>query len=66
MTNTTNTNEPEKKEDKKLADDAIRIGSEARSFISRLLDIRPDTDRESTLEAVKKKIFPLKAIMPGS
>ncbi|MAM19055.1 MAG: DUF389 domain-containing protein [Christiangramia sp.] len=56
MTNTTNTNEPEKKEDKKLADDAIRIGSEARSFISRLLDIRPDTDRESTLEAVKKDI----------
>lgn len=56
MTDTTNTDQPEKNQEKNLAEDAKRISSDARSFISRLLDIRPDTDRESTLEAVKKDI----------
>ncbi|MFV8224985.1 DUF389 domain-containing protein [Christiangramia aquimixticola] len=40
----------------RLSDDAKQISSKARNFLSRLLDIRPDTDRESTVEAVQKDI----------
>lgn len=56
MAETTNPDQPEKNQEKNLAEDAKRISSDARSFLSKLLDIRPDTDRESTLEAVKKDI----------
>ena len=39
-----------------LREDAKEIQKKARTFISRLLDIREDTDRESTVEAVQKDI----------
>jgi len=39
-----------------LRDDAKEIQKKARNFLSRLLNIREDTDRESTVEAVKKDI----------
>ena len=39
-----------------LRDDAKEIHKKARNFLSRLLNIREDTDRESTVEAVKKDI----------
>jgi len=39
-----------------LAKDAKQISSQAKNFLSRLLDIRSDTDRESTVEAVQKDI----------
>ncbi|GAA4316819.1 TIGR00341 family protein [Pontixanthobacter gangjinensis] len=39
-----------------LREDAKEIQKKARSFISRLLDIHENTDRESTVEAVKKDI----------
>lgn len=39
-----------------LREDAKEIHKKARTFLSRLLDIREDTDRESTVEAVKKDI----------
>lgn len=39
-----------------LREDAKEIQAKARSFLSRLLDIREDTDRESTVEAVQKDI----------
>lgn len=39
-----------------LAQDAKQIRTHARNFFSRLLDIRSDTDRESTVEAVQKDI----------
>jgi len=39
-----------------LREEAKEIKEKARTFISRLLDIREDTDRESTVEAVQKDI----------
>lgn len=39
-----------------LREDAKEIKKKARNFLSRLLDIRDDTDRESTVEAVQKDI----------
>ncbi|MDR5591714.1 DUF389 domain-containing protein [Christiangramia sp. SM2212] len=39
-----------------LREDAKEIQKKARNFLSRLLDIREDTDRESTVEAVQKDI----------
>ncbi|TRO65730.1 DUF389 domain-containing protein [Christiangramia sabulilitoris] len=39
-----------------LREDAKEIKEKARTFLSRLLDIREDTDRESTVEAVQKDI----------
>ena len=39
-----------------LREDAKEIHKKARTFLSRLLDIREDTDRESTVEAVQKDI----------
>ena len=39
-----------------LAQDAKHISSQAHNFLSRLLDIRPDTDRESTVAAIQKDI----------
>ena len=39
-----------------LREDAKEIRKKARTFLSRLLDIREDTDRESTVEAVQKDI----------
>jgi len=39
-----------------LREDAKEIQEKARTFFSRLLDIREDTDRESTVEAVQKDI----------
>ncbi|SDS54077.1 DUF389 domain-containing protein [Gramella sp. MAR_2010_147] len=39
-----------------LREDAKEIQKKARTFLSRLLDIREDTDRESTVEAVQKDI----------
>ncbi|MBT8294807.1 MAG: DUF389 domain-containing protein, partial [Gramella sp.] len=39
-----------------LREDAKEIQEKARTFLSRLLDIREDTDRESTVEAVQKDI----------
>ncbi|MCG9970103.1 DUF389 domain-containing protein [Christiangramia crocea] len=39
-----------------MAEDAKQMRDRARSFFSRLLDIRTDTDRESTMEAVQKDI----------
>ncbi|WP_300434280.1 DUF389 domain-containing protein [Christiangramia sp.] len=39
-----------------LREDAKEIHKKARTFFSRLLDIREDTDRESTVEAVQKDI----------
>ncbi len=39
-----------------LREDAKEIHAKARSFLSRLLDIREDTDRESTIEAVQRDI----------
>jgi len=39
-----------------LREDAKEIKEKARTFFSRLLDIREDTDRESTVEAVQKDI----------
>ncbi len=43
-------------ENENLAEDAKQIRTQAKNFLSRLLDIRSDTDRESTLEAVQKDI----------
>ncbi|WP_298248000.1 DUF389 domain-containing protein [uncultured Christiangramia sp.] len=48
--------EPKEKVSENLSKDAKQISSQARNFLSRLLDIRPDTDRESTVEAVQKDI----------
>lgn len=48
--------EPKEKVSENLSKDAKEISSQARNFLSRLLDIRPDTDRESTVEAVQKDI----------
>ncbi|MCP9201584.1 DUF389 domain-containing protein [Gramella sp. GC03-9] len=55
--------ESEKKEEKEkksqednLAEDARHIGDQAHNFLSRLLNIKHDTDRESTLIAVQKDI----------
>lgn len=48
--------EPKDKLSENLSKDAKQIRSQARNFLSRLLDIRPDTDRESTVEAVQKDI----------
>jgi len=48
--------EPNEKVSENLSKDAKQISSQARNFLSRLLDIRPDTDRESTVEAVQKDI----------
>lgn len=54
---TTEDKKPENNNSKEnLTEDARQIRTQARNFLSRLLDIRPDTDRESTLEAVKKDI----------
>ena len=39
-----------------LREDAKEIRKKARTFFSRLLNIREDTDRESTVEAVQKDI----------
>ncbi|MGA8853125.1 MAG: DUF389 domain-containing protein [Christiangramia sp.] len=47
---------PETPQTENLREDAKQIQAQARNFLSRLLDIRPDTDRESTMEAVKKDI----------
>ena len=44
------------RENENLAEDAKQIRTQAKNFLSRLLDIRSDTDRESTLEAVQKDI----------
>ncbi|MCM4157479.1 DUF389 domain-containing protein [Gramella sp. AN32] len=45
-----------KPKEKELSEDAKRITRDTRNFLRRLLDIRDDTDRESTIEAVKKDI----------
>ncbi len=42
--------------EKNLREDAKEIHSKATNFIGRLLDIREDTDRESTVAAVQKDI----------
>ena len=59
-----NTEQPENKEEtagkvsnkENLREDAKEIQQRARNFLSRLLDIREDTDRETTVEAVQKDI----------
>lgn len=58
--NTENNNSKETSEKvsstENLREDAKEIKEKARTFFSRLLDIREDTDRESTVEAVQKDI----------
>lgn len=57
MANTENTETSSKSSGgENLREDAIEIQKKARTFLSRLLDIREDTDRESTVEAVQKDI----------
>ncbi|SDS04322.1 DUF389 domain-containing protein [Christiangramia echinicola] len=57
MANTENTETSAKSSGgENLREDAIEIQKKARTFLSRLLDIREDTDRESTVEAVQKDI----------
>ena len=57
MANTENTEtSPRISNGENLREDAKEIHKKARTFLSRLLDIREDTDRESTVEAVQKDI----------
>lgn len=57
MANTDNTETtPKNSGSENLREDAKEIQKKARNFLSRLLDIREDTDRESTVEAVQKDI----------
>ncbi|APG61120.1 DUF389 domain-containing protein [Christiangramia salexigens] len=57
MTETKNSGKPEKNtKDSELAENAKQIRQNAKSFFGALLDIRDDTDRDSTVEAVKKDI----------
>lgn len=57
MTNIQNSdNSQERIQEQELSENAKKIGSDARNFIRQLLDIRHDTDRESTMDAVKKDI----------
>ncbi len=51
--NSENKEQPQKKQ---LSEDAKHIRTHAKNFFSQLLDIRDDTDRESTVAAVQKDI----------
>lgn len=55
-TNPSSQNGENKEKPENLTEQGKKISAEARNFVSRLLDIRPETDRESTVEAVQKDI----------
>ncbi|MGB5942059.1 MAG: DUF389 domain-containing protein [Leeuwenhoekiella sp.] len=57
MEESLNKKNPEPEESKKaVKEDALNLWQSIKSFMSELLDIREDTDRDSTIEAVKKDI----------
>ncbi|MDT0677154.1 DUF389 domain-containing protein [Autumnicola musiva] len=56
MAENKNTSVPPDAEDNNLSANARDLMKNSRSFFSELLDIRQDTDRESTMEAVKRDI----------